>query len=167
MEEELSLVCVGSNKRPIKTDAMRLQAAEKLVADLVRGSYLDDDDGAADQIVKVTRWGEYDGHKIARELDIRCGWDCDLELASELDAFGEILQDIFDEVEKKWAAENPHDPQFGEGEAVVWDGKEAKVAGIWEHRPQCYKVQTKDSKEGSFYVVPFEDVSAVSPGSAL
>jgi hypothetical protein len=161
--ETLNLVCAGSyNKRPIKSAEMRHRAAETLVADLIKGNLLEEDDGAADQIVQVTRWGEYDGHRMARELDSRFGWDCDLGLACELDAFDGLLQDIFDAAEKQWATENPHDPQFGSGDTVVWNGTTARIDGICQYRPQCYQVQFGDMRPNSYYVVPFEDVFALS-----
>lgn len=163
MGDQLGLVCAGRNKRPEKTKDMRLHAAERLVQRMVESGALDGEDteGCAADIVEATRFEIHDGYRIARELDQRFHWDCDMEIAEQLNEFSGILDDIFREAERKWAAENPREPKFSDGDSVLWRGKPATVHGVCEYYPQYYKIRQGDMKSpGSFYIVPFEDVSA-------
>jgi len=162
--ESLPLVCKGSNKRPTKTEEMRRQAALELVAKMSKSGALTADDDleeCADDIVEATQWGIGDGYEIARDLENRFHWTCCMQLAKELDQFGTILGRIYDAAEDVWAAENPREPEFASGAIVTWCGKPATIHGVYEYRPQRYRVRTDDmTSPTSYYVVPFEDVSA-------
>ena len=160
--DQLTLVCDGDNKRPVITDAMRLQAAEQLVEDMVKSGLIEPDQitGSAADIVEATRWERYDGFKIARELERNCHWDCDMQIAEAMEGFNGLIQSIYDTAEKQWAADNPSEPAFGEGATVIWRGNPATIHGVCEYRPQSYKVrQGEMSNPTSYYVVPFEEVS--------
>lgn len=174
MSDQLTLTCTGSiNKRPERTEEMRRQAATK-VAESIFAS-----DGASgamspeelaesvEDIVKATSWGMHDGYKIARELERRFHWDCDMNDAEELDGFSGALERIYDAAEKVWAAENPRDPKFSDGDAVIWRGKAATVRCVYRHRPQCYEILQGEMRQNSAYIVPFEDVTAAAEGHAL
>jgi hypothetical protein len=159
--EQLALTCIGDNKRPAITDAMRKQAAEQLVQSMVRQHLLDEGqvEGSADDIVKATRYEQFDGYKIARELESRCHWDCDMPIAEAMEEFHGLLQAIYDDAENRWAADNPRGPEFTDGDAVKWRGQCATVHGVYERRPQCYKVRQGDMRPDSYYIAPFEEVS--------
>jgi hypothetical protein len=139
---------------------MRKQAATELVSYMVKSGVIPDRDleGCIDDIVYATRWNWDDGYEIGHNLKTR-GWACDMNLAEELDGFGDILVRIVNAAEDLWAAENPHEPKFSEGDTVIWHGAPATVHGIYEYRPQRYKIRQGDMKPTSYYVVPFEDVS--------
>jgi polyhydroxyalkanoate synthesis regulator phasin len=163
MSETLALTCLGNNRRPAKSIAMRQEAATKLVDQMIKGGHIEKDDQGISiaNIVEATRY-ETDGYKIARELENRHHWDCDMVIAEQMDRFSGILEGVYDIAEKQWAAENPSEPTFLEGESVIWRGKPAVVRGTCEYRPQCYRLQNDEIKAGSSaaFIVPFEDVSA-------
>lgn len=169
MVEQLPLVCIHStNKRPERTDTMRRQAAEQLIADLVKQGIFTAQEATSehvDDLVEATRF-ETDGYAIAHELDEEHGWECDLTLANALDAFSGILDRIYREVEKRWATENPHGPQFAEGDIVLLNGKPATVVGVSPYRPQCYHLTQGKMQPDSYYVVPFENVRAPAMAAA-
>ena len=163
MNDQLALTCAARNKRPARTETMRRQAAEKLIAEMVERGLVNAADAAdsVGDIVRATRWETQDGYKIARELEQSCSWDCDMQIAEALESFADTLDSIYDAAEKQWAAENPSDPAFADGMAVVWRGQPATVHGLYDYRPQCYRVRQGDmGKPTSFYIVPFEDVTA-------
>ena len=160
MPEELALVCGAGNKRPEKTPAMRREAAAILVKEMVQAGMVPayDADSSVNDIVKATRY-ETDGYRIARELEQSCRWDCDMEIAEKMDEFDGALESIYRAAEKRWAAENPSIPAFGDRDEVIWRGKPALVCGIYDGRPHTYKVQQGEMGDPkSFYIVPFEDV---------
>ena len=168
MTEQLPLVCHGDNKRPKITDRIRRLAAEKLIDRMIKHGLLsaDERDDCANDLVKVARFGASDGYHIARELDDRHHWDCDLQMAEELDDLGTMLHDIVRAEEKLWAVENPREPLFKAGDTVLWHKQPATIGGVSPYRPQCYEVhQGKfDAASGSAYIVPFEDVAPIPEG---
>ncbi|MFZ0711379.1 MAG: hypothetical protein WAM53_15185, partial [Terrimicrobiaceae bacterium] len=143
MTEQLQFICCPGNKRPTRTPEMRRQAAVRLVSEMVKTGTVESSDAEAtvSDIVKATRFETFDGYKIARELEKWHHWDCDMEIAEQLGEFGGILNQIYDAAEKTWAAENPNEPKFSDGMVVMWRGKPATLHGIYEYRPQCYKVR--------------------------
>jgi len=165
MSDMLPLTCRGNNKRPTKTDGMRNLAAAELVDGMIKlGSLIEADrEECIRDLLKATRSYVGDGYEIARELERSCHWDCNMQIVEELDEFSSILDRIFNTAEDVWAKENPHDPLFSDGDVVIWRGQQAMVSGVYEYRPQRYKVRQGELKATSYYVVPFEDVSAVAP----
>lgn len=159
---ELKLECVQStNKRPSKTKEMRRQAACVIAARMIKLGLIDDENESIEDIVEATQYAAFDdGYKIAKRLEDRHHWDCDMALAEELDGFSGELEKIHEAAEKQWAAENPHEPAFPAGAVVMWRGEPATVHGIYEYRPQCYRIRRGEmGSENSFYIVPFEDVT--------
>lgn len=160
---ELPLVCAGATMRPKQTSDMRLQAATELVEHMIKSGVIPDDDReiCAQDIAKATRYESYDGYKIARELENLHHWECDMQIAEELEGFSRLLDRIYSAAERQWDTENPRGPKFTDGTTVIWRGKPATVHGVYEHRPQCYRVrQGEMGNETSFYIVPFEDVTS-------
>jgi hypothetical protein len=169
MNDELVLVCPKStNKRPQITEEMRRQAAEQIVAEMVTYDLLEGIDQAdtVRDIVKATDYETDDGFKIARELERKCHWDCDMQIAEQLDQFGATLDMIYAAAEKVWAAENPKEPEFRDGDPVIWRGKPATVRCVHQYRPQCYEIRQGELGPNSAYIVPFEDVTAAPDGAA-
>jgi len=163
MMDEFDLTCTNSrNERPRKTEAIRRQAAEELVALMVRDGAIQSKhaDTSVLDIVKVTRYGADDGYRIAKALDDSCGWDCDLDMAQHLDQFQDMVSKLVERAEKQWAQFNPREPEFASGAPVIWRGKPATVSRIHEHRPQCYELLRGEMPSNSFFVVPFEDVTS-------
>jgi polyhydroxyalkanoate synthesis regulator phasin len=160
---ELSLICQGNNKRPAKTTNMRRQAASELVSRMIRSGDItaDEYDNSIEDIVKATNWNVADGYEIARKLEQLCNWTCDLAIAEQLDQFWSILDSIYNDAEDIWAKENPNEPLFEKGDNVIWRGKVATVLGVYEFRPQRYKIHQDGMSGGptAFYAVPFEEVS--------
>ena len=52
------------------------------------------------------------------------------------------------------------EPLFAVGDVVRWRGADAVITGF-SPRPACYKVRQGEMRPNSWYIVPFEDVSAV------
>jgi hypothetical protein len=157
----LPLICAPGNRRPTHTDAMRLEAAQQLVERLIKSGILppQEIDGAAEDIAKATRYEWSDGYKMAKELEDRHHWDCDMQIAEALEEFEPILERIYSAAEQQWATENPRDPVYPDGASVTWRGKPATVVGVDVRRPQCYHLRQAAMRPGSYYVVPFEDVT--------
>ena len=118
-------------------------------------------DQSIDDIVQATVYEVHDGYKIAKRLEDRFYWDSDMQVAEDMDQFDSILHDVHRAAEAVWAAENPSEPKFADGDTVTWRGIPATVHGICDYRPQCYEVTQGEMKWAEVYfVVPFEEVSA-------
>lgn len=161
---QLDLTCDGQNKRPSKrSDEILRAAATRLVKEMVSKGLIEQEDAedSVAQIARASRYNDMDGYHLARELDDRYGWDCDMQMVEALDEFHWLLDAVHLEAEKKWAAENPREPKFSEGDTVQWHGEDATIHGIYDSRPQYYKVRQGEMSGGpnSYYVVPFEDVT--------
>lgn len=112
----------------IALNAGRKVAAELLSADLVQGKL---DEIAQD----IARCGNRydDGYKLAKELERRCGWDCDLQIAEELDGFSSYVRSGIEAAEKAWAERNAITRPFPDGTRVrLRRGETGVITGVYE-----------------------------------
>lgn len=148
--------------RPKVTAEMRLEAARILVADMIKSGVIPDTEPeeCAEEIASATQYEQDDGYKIARNLESGFHWECNMDIAEAMSEFGGILQNIYNAAEKQWAADNPREPAFKPGDSVFWRKKPAVVEGVCKYRPQSYRLKQGDMPANSYYVAPFEEVTA-------
>jgi hypothetical protein len=143
---------MGSPRPKIGTPAMKLAAAQRVVADLVKGGHLEarEVEGAAEQIAKHgERWG--DGYSLAKALDDREYWDCNLDMAETLDGFGSELDREIRAAQKAWFEAEKPEPPFAVGERIAFNslGKQETgiIDAIYEHGVAQYTVKVDGDAE--------------------
>lgn len=110
------------------TKEMTLAAATEVVAGLVEAGLLLSTaaESAAREIAEVAG-RQMDGYEIATALDRRFIWDCNLEMADELDNFAHAADGQIETAQKVWFAETHPEAAFVPGDrvAVRWGGQPA------------------------------------------
>lgn len=112
--------------RPKKaTPEMRRAAADIIIADLVKDGHLESAEAAAcaADLAAVTAY-HMDGYGIAKELDGRFRWSCNLGMAEVLDGFPLAIRAEVEKAEKAWfEAESPQMPvPLGSAVEFTWGG---------------------------------------------
>lgn len=150
-------------KRPRADNAMRLRAAEKVVAQLVRWRLLSEDElsGAAEDIARVSaRHGMYaDGYQLMRDLD-RDGWEGSSQMVEELDSLSSHLSSELAEAEKTWAAENNIQPPHPVGtRGQTRHGEAGEITGVseWGAAKYAVKLDKQKPEDTSRRIINFED----------
>lgn len=156
--------------RPTKaTPEMELAAAKETVAELVTAGHLTEAE-AEDAAANIVAEGRYnrDGYKLAKALDDRWHWDCDLDMADILDGHSSALDDQIKAAQKAWfEAERPSPPvEIGTRVCFRW-GREPHtgiVDAIYEYGIAQYTVRVDgdpaaDSPSQSRAIINWEDVS--------
>ena len=145
-------------------------AAREVVGDLIKNGHLEESDleGAVKDLVKCGRT-HIDGYELAKELEDRCHWECDLEMANELDSFAHAASEEIRKAEKAWAAREAIVPPLPLGAHVKiksWRETETGlIDGIYEYGAAQYLIKIDADPEAdrpsrSRRIVNFEDVEA-------
>lgn len=128
-----------TNPRPTRlTDAMKLAAATDLVADMIKSHDLEENqrDGAVRDIVQHAT-AHMDGYELAKVLDDRCMWSCDLGMAEALDGYSAAARKQLEIAQKAWfETEQPAQPaEAGQRIAFKWGGQQhtGTVGEVWAH----------------------------------
>lgn len=161
MEDTLPLVCTVPNKRPSRPTQETLLEAARVVVDAMVKDGIDlgtDLQGCAEDIADVGRYGEEDGYRLAKSLEDRHHWECDMQIAEALEQYGYEVSKRVDAAVRLWATENPMNP-LAIGTSVIWRGKIATVAGVAEHAFHSYLLKNDECPANSHWVVAFEDVT--------
>lgn len=125
-------------------------------------------EGAAGDIVKYGQhWN--DGYELARALDKSAHWDCNLEMAEELDNFSRLYSRAMDAAEKQWAVTSDIRPPLPvETRVRLASGECGKITGIYDHGAAKFLVAIDgdpkaDTPQQSRRIVNFEDVTELAP----
>lgn len=152
------------SERPTRpTEEMKLTAARKVVAEMRKYGHIEENEVEA-SVSDIAKHGrEYsDGYALAKTLDGR-GWDCNLEMAEELDNYGRYLRNEIEAAEKQWAADNNIQPPDLIGKPVkLKSGETGIVDGVYQYGPAKFTVKIDGDKEAdgpsqSRRIVNFED----------
>lgn len=150
--------------RPKFSAEIALAAAKELAGTLAREGQIDPKDVDASAI-DIAEYAEphMDGYEIARTLENRVFWDCDLELANTLDSFAHLVNLIIAAAEKEWAARNDIKPPLECGTRVTLRSAETgTIDRIYEYGAAKYCIaidQDSNAVKGARRIVNFEDVS--------
>lgn len=153
-------------ERPTQaTQEIKLAAAHEIVAELIKITAIgaEEKDEAAKQLASVFPWG--DGYEIAKELDQRHSWDCDMEMAEVLDGYGSTVRRLIDKAQAQWVAENNIQPPLPTPSRAIYQGKTGTVTGVYEYGPAKYLFKEDgdplaDTEAQRRIIVNFEDVEA-------
>lgn len=151
------------------TPEMRRAAASQVVENLIKNGHLEASDRIAsiDDIVKHGI-GWMDGYELAKKLDDYCRWDCNFEMAEELDSYGSLVDYEIRKAEKAWAQRVRPEPPHPVGARIrTKRGEPGVITGIYEHEPAKYLVRMDDTTEQqertqSRRIVNFEDAAEIA-----
>lgn len=107
-----------------------------------------------------------DGYALAQDLDRFYGWECNLEIANELDAFSSCAQDEIEAAQKAWAERNDIQPPHPAGTRItVPSGEVGMIDEIYKHGIAQYTVKMDGDPEAEKshrrLIVYFEDAHAL------
>jgi hypothetical protein len=146
---------------------MKLFAAVRTATELAASGLIEMnmvEESAAD-IAKVASRHQ-DGYQIARALEDRCGWDCDLPIAEGLDGFGGLLDEEIRKACVSWVKDNDVQPPFPVGTRVSarWGGDiiTGTIGEIYAYGPAQYCIKRDGEKASSRAIANFEDVSELA-----
>ncbi len=118
----------------------------------------------------ISKLGPFaDGYTIARQLEERSGWDCDLQIAAALDDFSELRAIEVRRLRAEWAARNDVKPQFAIGSRVSFGPamlEKGEITGVSKYTPAAYEIAVDgDASAGEPHnrrrIVHFEDVAPI------
>lgn len=168
---------MSQNPRPTRlTEAMKLAAATDLVTDMIKSHDLDEGqrDGAIRDIAKHAAQN-MDGYELAKTLDDRCYWSCDLVMAEALDGYSSAARKQLDAAQKAWfEAEQPTPPvEPGQRVEFKWGGKRHTgiVGAVYPHGVAQFTVKVDGDEAGdgasqSRAIVNWEDCQPIPVESA-
>jgi|GEM_PF-4275243 len=74
--------------------------------------------------------GDYDGYKIAKNLDDWCMWECDAQLVDILDSFWHFSDRVHHEAVKQWVQEQSINPQHSIGDNITVKVLDKEYTGV-------------------------------------
>lgn len=142
-------------KRPIVTQEMKLEAAQKLCSAVGwPANYAED---IAEQ------YGMHmDGFELAKALDQRCGWDTSRDDMDELDGMDSNVRELLKAAEKAWFEANNIQPPLPIGAKVnTPNNGKGEITGIYQYDVARYEVKPigqDDAATGNRrFIINFED----------
>lgn len=149
------------------TQEMRRAAAERTVDELIRHGHLTQAE-REDSIDTLAKAGErhLDGYQIAKNLDDRYHWDCNLAMAEDLDLFPHHLDDELKKAERAWFERVKPEPPFPDGTRVAFGrGCTGLIDGVYEYGVAKFAIKVDgdaeaDTESRRRSIVNFEDVRA-------
>lgn len=151
----------GQEKRPKQaTEEMKLAAAMPIAEEIQRQRPDEKVDELAKQIAKHGR--QYtDGYALAKRLDDCEYWDCDLDIAQELDNYASNLDSEIRKAQREWAERTKPQPPFAIGSRVrIPHGDVGEITDIYEHGAAQFLVKVDGKDDSSRRIVNFEDCVA-------
>lgn len=154
-------------KRPIiLTDEMKQRAARQVAEALRKFGHIEEsqiDDSVRD-IARVG-YAHMDGYQLAKALDERCYWDCDMSMLDELDTWSSAAKLEIKAAQQKWVEDNKIEPPFPVGTRVIarWGGEDhtGTIDEVYAHGVAQYAVKVdNDSDPTRRIIVDFEDARA-------
>ncbi|MBZ9600699.1 hypothetical protein [Phyllobacterium chamaecytisi] len=153
-------------ERPKVNDEMRLAAAAVIAARLVKAGHIEAN--AVDQHANdLAQYGgdSADGYELAKDLDRRAHWDCNLDMASILDGYSYEISIEVEKAQKAWAVENNIQPPLPIGARVsikTFKGDaQGTIDGVYEYGPAKYTVKLDGETGSTRRIVNFEDAKAL------
>lgn len=156
--------------RPKKLSSEQNQAvAVELAKMLVKNGHIEEREiaAAAADIAQHASLHE-DGYDLAKKLDRYCGWDCNLMMAADLDAYSGMAREAMKKAQKDWVDRNNIQPPYPIGVMITTKrGETGAITGIYEHGPAEYLVKIDGDEEADGaserrQVIAFEDVQPIS-----
>jgi hypothetical protein len=155
--------------RPNKlTPEMAICAARNIAEDLARDGLIDDIEATVRDIAKHGR-SHQDGYELAKILDARCYWDCDLATAEILDGFSSCAHREIEIAEREWASRNDITAPFPLDTAVkLHSGETGIITDIYKYGAAKFCIKIDGDAEANSpmqarRIVNFEDVAALWP----
>jgi hypothetical protein len=146
------------------TQEMLSRVGEKLATSLAESGRIEQGEiaGCAADIAKVGRL-HMDGYELAKTLDARCYWDCDLMMAEDLDGFSSMADAEIKAAQKAWAKRNNIEPPYPIGTRVkTRHGEIGLLDEVYPHDVAKYCVKVDgDKNKTRRSIVAFEDVIPV------
>lgn len=165
---------MAESKRPKHlSDEDRRSVAAEFVDDIIKrhSEKMPDRSTAVDDIAR--RAGRHmDGYEIAKALDDTHHWDCDLELAEDLDGWSQLYDKKLRARQKEWAATVDFGTPLKTGTRVtaIWgrDTYTGKIKEIYEYGPAQYVIEI-DGRDhnGGGAIVDFENVTPLESDAAI
>jgi hypothetical protein len=143
---------------------MLARISGKLAASLAKSGHIEatEIDNCAADIAKVGRH-HMDGYELAKALDDRCYWDCNLMMADDMDSFSSLADAEIKAAQKAWAERNGIKPPFELGTRVTTcHGETGVLDEVYAHDVAKYCVKVDgDPNKTRRSIVAFEDVVPV------
>lgn len=161
-----------------RPEEMTREIAEKVAREIV-GELIKNDHLEAAQLESLVRdvvqcaRRHMDGYEIAKALDDHCWWNCNFEMAEELDSFSSMVDHEIRDAEKAWAERNNVQPPLALHTRVKWregqDQPTGEITGVYEYGAAKYLIAVDDDAnthgpQMSRRIVNFEDVTAIDQG---
>jgi hypothetical protein len=147
-------------------EEMALRVAGEVAKQLQRGGHIPEaevEDSTRDIARAVRHAGPYtDGYQIAKSLD-DMGWDCNLQMAEDLDCFSSYANDEIQAAQARWVDENNIVPPFPIGTRVKdTSGETGKITEVYSHGVAKYCVKMDNEKNPTTRrIIDFEHVSLI------
>lgn len=155
-----------SEARPNKlTPEMAMRAARATAGDLAKIGLIDPEEIDA-HAIDIAKYGRRhrDGYELAKDLDNYCYWNCDLQMAEELDVFSEHARHEIETAEKEWASKNAITPPFPNGTRVkLKTGEVGTIDEVYAYGVAKFLIKIDGDRSArpptnSRRIVNFEDV---------
>lgn len=156
------------------TPEAALRVGERVAEQLVRSGMIETEEQpacAADIAKHGTLYD--DGYELAKTLERRCYWDCDLQMAEELDSFSGYAREEIDAAQKEWAERNKIQPPLPIGRRVktIRHNEVGTITGIYEHGVAQFLIAVEGDPDyappkNARRIVNFEDVQAIEEVAA-
>lgn len=159
--------------RPTSATQQDREAAAGKLVDRMIGRKMLEEFQRADAIRDIAKRGgrHMDGYELAKKLDEWDAWDCDLQMAEELDSFSLLLGNEIRRRQHAWVEVNKILPPFPPGTRVIAKHGRKELPGviddIYGHGPAQYEVRLDgDADPSRRAIVYFEDVRLPEPEPA-
>lgn len=146
---------------------MALNAGRSIAVSLAKAGLIEESE-VEDSAIDIAKYGRkyMDGYALAKALDDYGHWDCNFEMAEELNEFSSAADYEIGAAEKGWAIANSIAAPLPIGDRVVISrsGETGEITGIYEHGPAKFLIKIDgdpraDGPQTSRRIVNFEDVS--------
>lgn len=154
-----------SEPRPKFNGDVALRAALATADDLIRDGHVDAEEreDVAKQIFEAAGGPYTDGYSIAKHLDDRCCWDCNMQIAECLDGFSSHADAELRLAEKAWAERNSIVAPLPIGVRIkLKTGETGTIDGVYEYGSAKFLVKIDGDpaavgKSKSRRIINFED----------
>ncbi len=146
------------------SEAVLVEAATRMAPEFANWCQEPVSDDLVKCLAKAMRH-EYDGYKIARNLENYSGVDPDEELVDILSGCHSIVDDALKNAEQQWVKYREIAPKHKVGDRVRCRHGEGTVREVYADIAR-YGVNVPPQAENAYWIVEAEDVSAAEPAEA-
>ncbi|PSH68560.1 hypothetical protein CU102_12410 [Phyllobacterium brassicacearum] len=153
-------------ERPKVNDDMRLAAAVLIAEQLVQAGHVEASE-LEQHAADLAQYGRdsSDGYELAKDLENRAYWDCNLDMATILDGYSSALRSEVENAQKTWAGENNIQPPLLIGTRVSirgFDGElQGTIDGVYAHGPAKFTVKLDGETGSCRRIINFEDAKVL------